>query len=117
MARKHRTAGRRRAPHVAARLVAAGALVALALLALGASGCNTTTCIRHSDCDPGLVCSAEGVCVDRPDAAIAGDAADADPTEGADAAVDAVPADAAPVADADPALDAVIADAAVDAAP
>jgi hypothetical protein len=120
MARDLRIASRRRAPHVLARLVTAGALVALGLLALTASGCNTTACQRHSDCDPGLVCSAESVCVDQPDAAIAGDAADADPTEGADAAVDAMAADAAladAAFDAVPTLDAVAADAAVDAAP
>lgn len=77
--------------------------------------CNSELCVRHSDCDPGLSCSAAGVCLapTGPDAgADAGDAGtdaalDAGTDAGRDAALDAAidaPPDAA--LDASPAPDA-----------
>ena len=67
-------------------------LLALAL-ALG-GGCGAQPCARHSDCSPAQVCSTDGLCAVRPDAATAdardgtgaGDAADTADAAGADAA-------------------------------
>jgi hypothetical protein len=79
----------------------------LALLALLLAGCHGgalgASCARHSDCQPGLVCSALGACAVAPADAAAFDASlidasliDADrippgPDAGDDAAIDAPP--------------------------
>lgn len=84
------------------------ALVLAVAAALAA--CNNELCIRHSDCDPGLVCSASGAClapagpdagdvdasidaaIDAPPDAPVDAAVDAPPDASVDAAIDAVPA-------------------------
>jgi hypothetical protein len=87
-------------------------LLALATLA----ACSGAPCVRHSDCDPGLVCSPAGAClvVSDPSGDAGADASDAaDAGAASDAADDA--GDAADAAG-DATLDAAV-DAAVDAAP
>lgn len=78
-------------------------LIALAGAALLAAGCDNELCIRHSDCDPGLVCSSQGACLVPVDPD-GGGSADASPDAGLDAA-DAAP-DAAPDAAVDAGIDA-----------
>lgn len=94
-------------------LLAAATALAMAL----SEGCSNPPCIRHSDCDPGLVCAPTGAClvpVDPDGGSVAVDA-------GVDAATDAAPdgpADAAVDADGDavppPILDSDYADPIVD---
>lgn len=110
-----------------ARLLALGLALASALGPV--AGCRDQACVRHSDCDPGLVCSPLGACVApvEPDGGDLGDAGDT-PDAMTDAQVDAV-ADAgtpdaatgdatgdAPDAAVDAAVDAAT-DAAIDAVP
>jgi hypothetical protein len=80
------------------RLVLALALVLAAAsgLTLGGAGCSNPPCIRHSDCNVGLICGEAGVCVQPPDAAPEEDAG-----EHADAGPDATPGDASTEPDAD----------------
>jgi hypothetical protein len=88
--------------HVLALVVTLAA--AFALGSLGASGCANPPCIRHSDCNVGLICGEGGVCVMPPDAA----PEDADGGDG----IDATPRpDATPRRDAAPELDGSPADA------
>jgi hypothetical protein len=83
-------------------------LGAVCLAVLGASGCGEWSCTRHSDCDPGLYCGPDALCVAVPDAAPAadgsgeGDAAPPPDAGQADADIDGADAggDAAPVEDA-----------------
>ncbi len=95
-----------------ARLLALGLALAGALAPV--AGCRGDACVRHSDCDPGLVCSPLGACVTSlaPDGGDLGDAADGAVDAALDAADDAVSLDASA---GDAALDAAT-DAAVDAA-
>ena len=82
----------------------AAALAAFALGALGAPGCSNPPCIRHSDCNVGLICGEGGVCILPPDAS----PDEADGGEGPDATPrpDATPEpDAGPPPDADTTLD------------
>ena len=92
-----------------ARLLALGLALASALAPV--ADCRGGACIRHSDCDPGLVCSPLGSCVTsiEPDGGELGDAADGavdGAVDGADAA-DGAAADAASDAPTDAAIDAV----------
>jgi hypothetical protein len=86
--------------------------IVLACLAQLGVGCKGAPCIRHSDCDPGLVCSPTGVCLTPavPDGGETTDAA----TDGAEDAPDDAAPDAADDAMVDAADDAMV-DAATDA--
>ena len=71
----------------------------LAAAAVALFACNNDLCVRHSDCDPGLVCSATGACLapvepdgGAPDAGL--DATADAPDAATDAAVDAPALDA-----------------------
>lgn len=94
------------------------AAVVFACVAQLGVGCKGAPCIRHSDCDPGLVCSPTGVCL-TPAVPDGGEVLDAaiDGAQDApdDAAVDAAD-DAADDAAVDAAIDATV-DAAIDATP
>jgi hypothetical protein len=101
------------------RVMTAAALIGALLLAL-LGGCGEPSCVRHSDCDPGLVCGPAGACLVpvEPDGGDGdGDASDAnDALDAGDAAIDAgATGDAAIDAPASPVIDAAI-DAPVDAA-
>ena len=69
-------------PIVLTLLLALGAAVGVAA---GGAGCSNPPCIRHSDCNVGLICAEGGVCVEPPDAA---------PEADADLRPDAAPGDA-----------------------
>lgn len=80
-------------------------LAALAAM-LELAACTPTICSRSSDCNTGLVCTANGRCELPPDAALidaAGDGAPATtadaPTADASTAIDASPIDAQPFDD------------------
>ena len=75
-------------------LLAGLALAAVAALA-GCDALTPPTCVRHSDCPSGQVCSTAGTCVLAPDASTA-DAAGDGGAAMADAAVDAAAAQAVP---------------------
>ena len=82
--------------------LAATLAAAFALGSLG--GCTNPPCIRHSDCNVGLICGESGVCILPPDAS----PEDADAGEGPDATPrpDATPEpDAGPSPDADTTLE------------
>jgi hypothetical protein len=87
----------------------ASLLAAFALGALGGPGCSNPPCIRHSDCDVGLICGEGGICVTPPDAAPEDDSDGGERVDAAprpDGGPDATPEpDGAPPPDADPTLE------------
>ncbi len=97
-----------------------GLACAISLAALAATGCKGAPCIRHSDCDPGLVCSPTGACLlpAGPDGGVDDDggmdAADDASIDAADDAADDAGIDAADDAGIDAAIDAAT-DAGIDA--